>query len=255
MGIDRLGIKLFLDGASLDDMRRAVATSPWIRGFTTNPSLMRQAGVEDYAAFARKAVDLVGARPISFEVFSDTFEEMEREARAIREWGDTIYVKIPVTDTRGTSTAPLIRRLSRDGIPVNVTAILTLSQVETVAEALAVETPAVVSVFAGRIADTGVDPAPVMSAAVAVLAARPKAELLWASSRELLNIFQAAGAGCHIITLAQGLLAKLNLIGKDLEAYSIETVKTFHADAMAAGYSIPSAEATGSIRPRPKKSP
>ena len=243
MGIDQLSIKLFLDGASLDDMRRVVRTSPWIRGFTTNPSLMRQAGVKDYAAFAKEAVAVVGDRPISFEVFSDSPADMEREARAIHGWAASIYVKIPITNTQGISMAPLIRRLSQDGIPVNVTAILTLDQVKTVADALAGATPAVVSVFAGRIADTSVDPMPVMTAAVAALRARPKAELLWASSRELLNIFQADAVGCHIITLAASLVSKMSLVGKDLAAYSLETVKTFHDDARAAGYSIVSGDA------------
>lgn len=232
-----LTIKLFLDGADLDSMRRA-ARDPLIEGFTTNPSLMRNAGVADYAGFAREALSLIGDKAISFEVFADDFATMAREARVIASWGSNVYVKIPVTNTEGRSSAGLIRELSRDGIRLNVTAILTLDQVREVAAALAPETPSVVSVFAGRIADTGLDPMPVMREAAALLAGRPRAELLWASSRELLNVIQAEACGCHIITATADILAKLPMIGKDLGRYSLETVQAFHRDALAAGYRL-----------------
>lgn len=235
--VSDLRIKLFQDGADLAAIREAVR-NPLIAGFTTNPSLMRKAGVADYAAFARLVIEAVGKLPVSFEVFSDEFEDMEREARIIRAWGGNTYVKIPVTNTRGVSAAPLIRRLSAEGIALNVTAILTLEQVRVVADALAADTPSVVSVFAGRIADTGVDPMPLMREAVQMLRSRPKAELLWASPRELLNLFQADEVGCHIITATKDVLAKLLLVGKDLTQYSLETVRMFFDDASAAGYRL-----------------
>jgi transaldolase len=233
-----LRIKLFQDGADLAAIQEAVATDHLIKGFTTNPSLMRKAGVTDYAAFARQAIEIVGNLPISFEVFSDDFDAMEREARIIHKWGGNTYVKIPVTNTRGVSAAPLIHKLSAEGIPLNVTAILSLEQVRTVADALARGAPSIISVFAGRIADTGIDPTPLMREAVHVLADRPKAELLWASPRELLNVFQAEDVGCHIITATRDVLAKLPLVGKDLTSYSLETVKMFFDDAHAAGYHL-----------------
>lgn len=236
--VDSLKIKLFLDGAELPAMREAVASNPLIKGFTTNPTLMRKAGVSDFAAFAKEAIAVVGDRSISFEVFSDDFETMEREARAIHTWGGNTYVKIPVTNTKGTSSAPLIRKLSAEGIPLNITAILTAGQVRDVAAALDPKTPSIVSVFAGRVADTGVDPMPIMRECVWILGDRPKAELLWASPRELLNIFQAEDVGCHIITATKDVLAKLSLVGKDLKQYSLETVHMFHRDAHAAGYRL-----------------
>lgn len=232
-----LKIKLFLDGADEEIIGRMIG-NPLIRGFTTNPTLMRKAGVLDYAAFARRMASLVGDRPISFEVFSDDFTAMEREARIIASFGPNVYVKIPVTNTEGTSSANLIRKLSREGIPLNVTAILTLDQVEEVAEALAQGTPAIVSVFAGRIADTGIDPVPVMAEGVRILQRRPEAELLWASPRELLNIFQANDCGCQIITATADVLGKLSLVGKDLKEYSLETVQMFYKDAAAVGYRL-----------------
>jgi transaldolase len=232
-----LRIKIFADGADLDAMLR-LAADPRIRGFTTNPTLMRKAGIADYEAFGRRVLAAIPDRPVSLEVFADDFPTMERQARAIAGWGANAYVKIPVTDTAGPSAAPLIERLSADGIALNVTALLTLDQIRATAAALAPAAPAVVSVFAGRIADTGVDPVPMMEEALRILGERPRAELLWASPRELLNIVQADAIGCHIVTVTGDLLAKLELLGKDLAAYSRETVEMFRRDALAAGYSI-----------------
>ena len=235
---DDLRIKLFMDGAEVEGMRSAVATMPHIKGFTTNPTLMRKAGITDYSAFAKQVLAVVKGMPISFEVFSDDFAEMEREGRIIHSWGPNASVKIPVTNTEGQSAAPLIRRLSSEGVPLNVTAILTLDQVREVAEALHPETASIVSVFAGRIADAGVDPVPVMREAAEVLKSRPRAELLWASPREVLNVLQAEETGCHIITATSDILAKLPLLGKDLAEYSLDTVKMFWNDAKTAGYKI-----------------
>lgn len=235
--IEDLRIKLFADGADKAGMIE-MARLPYVRGFTTNPTLMRKAGVVDYKAFAREVLQAIPDRPISFEVFSDEFEEMDRQARQIAGWGPNVYVKIPVTNTRREPAYGLIRRLSAAGIKLNVTAILTLEQVREVAAALAGETPSVVSVFAGRIADTGRDPVPLMAAAVDLLRPHPREELLWASPRELLNVFQADAVGCHIITATNDVLKKLTLVGKDLAAYSLDTVKMFHDDAKQAGYSL-----------------
>lgn len=232
-----LRIKVFADGADLDAMLR-LAADPRIKGFTTNPTLMRKAGVADYEAFARRVLDAIPDRPVSLEVFADDFPTMERQARAIASWGPNVYVKIPITDTSGNSAAPLVEHLSAGGIAVNVTAVLMLDQVRACAQVLAPATPAIVSVFAGRIADTGVDPVPVMAEALKILAARPRAELLWASPRELLNIVQADAIGCPIVTVTSDLLAKLPLIGRDLAVYSRETVEMFRRDALAAGYTI-----------------
>lgn len=235
--IDSLRVKLFSDGADLAGIL-TMYRNPWIKGFTTNPTLMRKAGILDYEAFARNLLRAVPDRPVSFEVFAGDEDSMEAQARAIACWGPNVNVKIPVTDQNGVFMGPLIQRLSRSGVVVNVTAILTLHQVERVAAALHPSTPAIVSVFAGRIADTGVDPVPIMKQARLLLNLRPRAELLWASPRELLNIFQADGAGCHIITVPPEILAKLGLIGKDLANYSLETVTMFHRDAHAAAYHI-----------------
>jgi transaldolase len=235
--IESWRIKIFADGANIDDMLR-LSANPLIKGFTTNPTLMRKAGVPNYEVFARQALAAIPNRPISFEVFADDFSAMEAQAYAIAGWGSNVNVKIPVTDTRGRSAAPLIARLSAAGIVLNITAILTLDQVRAVGEALDPKTPAIVSVFAGRIADTGIDPVPLMTGALDVLRQRPKAELLWASPRELLNIVQAEAIGCQIITVTSDLLAKLEFIGKDLNAYSRETVEMFYRDAQAAGYTI-----------------
>ncbi|OAI53264.1 transaldolase [Planctomycetaceae bacterium SCGC AG-212-F19] len=233
-----LSVKIFADGADLGVIAD-LARRPYIAGFTTNPTLMRKAGVTDYRAFAVQALKIVRELPISFEVFADEFDAMERQALAIASWAQNVYVKIPVTNTRAESSVPLIRRLSNAGIPVNVTALLTLDQVRDVAAALCPATPSYVSVFAGRIADTGRDPLPVMTRGLELLAGLPKAELIWASPRELLNVIQANDIGCHIITATPDILAKLALIGNDLDNYSLDTVRMFYHDACAAGYSIP----------------
>jgi transaldolase len=235
--LDRLGIKVFADGADLAGIV-SLAANPLIKGFTTNPTLMRQAGVADYETFAHQAIPLVGDRPISFEVFSDEFEEMERQALRIAAWGANVNVKIPVTNTAGESSAKLVRRLSADGVQLNVTALMSLGQVRTVAEALEGGPPAIVSVFAGRVADTGRDPVPLMAAALELVRPYPNIELLWASPRELLNIVQANAIGCHIITVTHDLLKKLPSLDRDLDDFSLDTVKMFHRDAEAAGYQL-----------------
>ncbi len=235
--LKNLKVKIFADGADIASMVEAAA-NPLIKGFTTNPTLMRQAGVSDYRAFAQKALDAIPDRPISFEVFADDFATMELQAREIASWGDNVYVKIPVTNTAGKSAGPLIAALARSGIKLNITAIMTLDQVKEVGAALSEHVPAVVSVFAGRVADTGRDPVPHMKAALRLLSSRPNAELLWASPRELLNLFQADDVGCHIITMTPDLLKKLSLVDKDLGEYSLETVAMFRRDALAAGFSI-----------------
>jgi transaldolase len=232
-----LRTKIFADGADLEGMR-TLAADPRIAGFTTNPTLMRKAGIADYAAFSRSVLDIVGDRPISFEVFADDEPEMERQARAIAAWGPNVYVKIPVTNTAGVSTAPLVRRLTADGVRLNVTALMTVAQVRETTAALAGGAPAYISVFAGRVADTGRDPVPIMRASLAAMAAQPQLELIWASPRELLNIFQADEIGCHIITVTNDILAKLGTVGKGLDEYSLDTVKMFHRDAAASGYTI-----------------
>jgi transaldolase len=232
-----LRIKVFADGADLASMLR-LAGDPHIRGFTTNPTLMRKAGVNDYERFAREVLAEIDDRPISFEVFSDDFEEMERQALRIASWGSNVYVKIPVTTTRGESSAKLIRRLASDGIPLNVTALMTLAQVRAVSECLEGGAEAIVSVFAGRIADTGRDPVPVMAAALELVRPFSNVELLWASPREVLNVLQADAVGCHIITATPDLLAKLPGIGKDLAVFSLETVQMFFDDALHAGFRI-----------------
>jgi transaldolase len=235
--IANLRVKIFADGADKAGILEMYAL-PYIRGFTTNPTLMQKAGLTDYRGFARDILASVPDRPISFEVFADEFDEMERQAREIATWGPNVYVKIPVTNTRREPADDLVRRLSHDGVKVNVTAILTLDQVRDVAEALRGGAPACVSVFAGRIADTGRDPVPLMTEALAMLRAAPAAELIWASPRELLNIFQADAIGCHIITVTNDVLRKLPLVGKDLGDYSLETVQMFHRDGQQAGFSL-----------------
>ena len=235
--IEKLKVKLFADGADLGGIKE-MAANPLIAGFTTNPTLMKKAGVADYKVFAHQVLGVVGGRPISFEVFADDFAEMEKQALEIASWGKNVNVKVPVTNTRGEFCGPLVERLSRAGVQLNVTAVMTLDQVKRVTDKLAADTPAIVSVFAGRIADTGRDPVPLMAEAVKILKSRPKAELIWASPRELLNVFQADAVGCHIITATNDILKKLSLVGKDLDAYSLETVEMFYKDASAAGYSI-----------------
>ena len=235
--VKELRTKIFADGAELAGMLE-LYRQPYIKGFTTNPTLMRKAGISDYCRFARQALDAIPDRPISFEVFSDEFADMERQARDIATWGEHVYVKIPVTNTRREPAFDLIYRLAHAGVKVNVTAITTLAQVRSVVAALRGGAPSNVSVFAGRIADTGRDPVPLMQEAVEILHAEPKAELIWASPRELLNVFQADAIGCHIITITHDILKKLPLVGKDLDEYSLETVKMFYDDARAAGYSL-----------------
>jgi len=235
--IHNLNIRIFADGADYDGMIEMYA-DPLIKGFTTNPTLMRKAGVTDYPAFARKVLSAIPDRPVSFELLADDFDEMERQAREIATWGENVYVKIPVTNTHGQSSAPVIKRLSRDGVRVNVTAILTIEQVKEVAACLEITCPSFVSVFAGRIADTGRDPVPVMAAAVRLLESSPRAQLIWASPRELLNIYHAEEVGCHVITVTNDILKKLTLIGKDLNQYSLETVRMFYDDAQRAGFTL-----------------
>jgi len=232
-----LNVKIFADGAVKAEMLE-MYRNPLIQGFTTNPTLMCKAGVCDYRAFALDILRDIPDRPISFEVFSDEFEEMERQALLIQEWGDNVNVKIPVTNTRGQSSIPLIEALSRQGVKLNITAILTLTQVMEVSRALAGGPPSFISVFAGRIADTGRDPLPIMAAAVELLRPHPQQELIWASPRELLNVIQAGAVGCHIITATVDILKKLDLIGKDLAEYSLETVQMFRNDALKAGFQL-----------------
>ena len=232
-----LKVKLFADGADKATML-ALYRDPRIQGFTTNPTLMRKAGISDYGAFARDILSEIRDRPISLEVFADEFDEMERQAREIASWGDNVYVKIPVTNTRREPALDLICRLAHAGVKLNVTALLTLRQVRDVTSALAGGAPSCVSVFAGRIADTGRDPVPLMAAAVEMVSIHPGMELIWASPRELLNIFQADSIGCHIITATSDILQKLSLVGKDLADYSLDTVKMFYSDAVKSGFAI-----------------
>lgn len=232
-----ISIKIFADGASIQDMID-VYRKGLVKGFTTNPTLMQKAGICNYEEFAREVLRAIQDLPISFEVFADVFREMERQARKISHWGRNVFVKIPITNTRGESSVPLIGRLSRDGIKVNVTAILTLDQVESVSDVFPKETAGIVSIFAGRIADTGRDPMPIMREAVQILKYHPNVEVLWASSREILNIFQAELCGCHIITVTNDILGKLSLVGKDLTERSLETVRMFYADASRAGFRL-----------------
>jgi transaldolase len=232
-----LSVKLFADGADLDGIL-SLAEDPRIAGFTTNPTLMWKAGLIDYADFAQRLLERITTHPISFEVFADDAEEMRRQARLISSWGPNVYVKIPVTTTSGESMAPLVRELSEDGLQINVTALFTTAQVELITASLKDGAPSYVSVFAGRIADAGVEPTPIMSRALDILLDAPRAELIWASPREVLNIVQADQIGCHIITLTHELLAKLDLLGKDLEQFSLETVQMFRRDAITAGFEL-----------------
>jgi transaldolase len=235
--IEDLRVKLFADGADRAGMLEMYA-KPYIKGFTTNPTLMRRAGVTDYGAFARDILQAIQDRPISFEVFADEFDEMERQAHEIASWGKLVYVKIPVTNTRREPSYNLVRRLTRAGVKLNVTALLSLAQVRDVTECVAGGPPCLVSVFAGRIADTGRDPVPLMAAAVEILKLAPNVELVWASPRELLNIYQADAIGCHIITATADVLKKIPLIGQDLDDFSLDTVKMFYNDARQAGYKL-----------------
>jgi transaldolase len=211
---------------------------PYIKGLTTNPTLMRKAGIADYRAFARDILAAIVDKPVCFEVFADDFAEMERQAIEIAAWADNVYVKIPITNTRGESSAALVKRLADRRVKLNVTAIMTLAQVREIAAALNSATPSYVSVFAGRIADTGLDPQPLMLEAVRMLKVNANAQLVWASTREVLNIFQADAIGCHVITVTRDILSKLALVGYDLTEYSLDTVKMFHDDAQSAGFSL-----------------
>ncbi len=233
--VENFNVKIFADGADLQSMA-ALYAQPHIKGFTTNPTLMRKAGIVDYRGFAREVLAAIPDRPISFEVFSDDLSEMERQAREIATWGDNIYVKIPVTNTKSKPAFDLISRLSHAGVKVNVTAIMTLEQVAAVTGALAGGAPSNISVFAGRIADTGRDPLPIMKEALTIMRAAQAAELIWASPRELLNIIQADEIGCHIITVTPDILGKLSIVGKALDEFSLDTVKMFYNDARQAGF-------------------
>jgi len=236
--LDSIGTKIFADGADLDEILKR-ASDPRIRGFTTNPTLMWKAGLTDYADFAQRLLERITTHPISFEVFADDEAEIRRQATMIAGWGPNVYVKVPVTTTDGESLAPLVRELSEDGVQVNVTALMTTAQVEVVATALADGAPSCVSVFAGRIADTGVEPLPIMRRSMEILdATAPRAELIWASPREVLNLVQADSIGCHIITMTNDLLAKLHLLGTDLDRFSLDTVQMFRRDAVTAGFTL-----------------
>jgi len=235
--LGELKVKIFADGADLDGILE-LYRNPYITGFTTNPTLMRKSGILDYEKFSRQILEHISDRPISFEVFSDEFSEMEYQARKIASWGKNVYVKIPVTNTRRESSAELICRLAAEGIKLNVTALMTLEQVSVVSKALEGHAPSYISVFAGRIADTGFDPMPLMKEAVEIMSPYQNQELIWASPRELLNIFHADAIGCHVITVTYDILRKLMLVGKDLDEYSLDTVKMFYHDAQKAGYYI-----------------
>jgi transaldolase len=235
--LDQLSTRIFADGANLAGIL-TLAADPRIAGFTTNPTLMRKVGLTDYARFARELLAQVTEHPISFEVFADDAEEMRRQARAIAAWGANVYVKIPVTSTTGESMAPLVRQLSEEGVKVNVTALFTTAQVELITAAVADGAPSYISVFAGRIADAGVDPMPIMARSVEIMTSAPRSQLIWASPREILNLVQADEVGCHIITITHELLRKLDGLGKSLEQFSLETVRMFHDDALAAGFTL-----------------
>ncbi|HWI21783.1 MAG TPA: transaldolase [Baekduia sp.] len=235
--LNRLTTKIFADGADLDGILK-LSADPMIKGFTTNPTLMWKAGLTDYADFAQRLLEQIRDKPISFEVFADDPDEMRRQARKLAGWGPNVYVKIPITTTEGESTASLVRELSEDGVKVNVTALFTTAQVELITGAVQDGAPSCVSVFAGRIADAGVDPIPIMERSVEILSAAPQAELIWASPREVLNLVQCDQVGCHIITMTHDLLPKVKSLGKDLDQFSLETVQMFQRDATAAGFTL-----------------
>lgn len=232
-----ISTRIFADGADLDGIL-ALAEDPNIAGFTTNPTLMWKAGLTDYSDFAQRLLERITKHPISFEVFADDADEMRRQARLIASWGPNVYVKIPITTTSGESMAPLVRELSEDGVQINITAMFTTGQVELITAAVKDGAPSYQSVFAGRIADAGVDPVPIMARSVEIMKAAPQSELIWASPREILNIIQADQVGCHIITVTHDLLKKLPSLGKDLDQYSLETVQMFHRDAITAGFTL-----------------
>ena len=235
--VNELNVQIFADGADKAGMLEMYGKS-YIKGLTTNPTLMKKVGITDYRAFCKDILETVNDKPLSFEVFSDDFDEMERQALEIASWGENVYVKIPITNTKGETCYSLVKRLVAHQVKVNVTAIMTLEQVQNVVDVLDPEVPSYVSVFAGRVADTAVDPVPLMAEAVLILKSKPAAELIWASPRELLNIFQADAIGCHVITVTNDLLKKLSLVDYDLNEYSLDTVKMFYNDAVSAGFKI-----------------
>ena len=235
--VKELKVQIFADGADVKGMAE-MAKEPWISGFTTNPTLMRKVGISDYEKFAKDVLDTVRGLPISFEVFADDFPEMERQAKKIASWGKNVFVKLPITNTKGESALELAHRLAQAGVQLNVTALMTLEQVAQTAAALKGGPKNYISVFAGRIADTGRDPVPHMTAALALMEQSPTSELIWASPRELLNVFQADAIGCHVITVTNDILGKLKLVGKDLKGYSLETVEMFYRDGKAAGFTL-----------------
>ena len=235
--VEELKVKIYADGADKAGMLEMYA-KPFVKGLTTNPTLMKRAGITDYRAFCKDILTSINDKPLSFEVFSDDFAEMERQALEIASWGDNVYVKIPITNTKQETCYALVEKLANQKVKLNVTALMTLDQVRNVVAALDPNIPSYVSVFAGRIADTGYDPVPLMTTAVEILKVAPAAELIWASPRELLNIFQADEIGCHVITVTNDILKKLTLVGYDLNEYSLDTVKMFYADAVAAGFKL-----------------
>lgn len=235
--IEELKIKIFADGADKGGMLEMYEKS-FVKGLTTNPTLMKKAGILDYRAFCKDILNFIKDKPLSFEVFSDDFAEMERQALEIASWGDNVYVKIPITNTKQDTCYSLVKKLAGQGVKLNVTALMTLDQVRDVVSSLNPDIPSYVSVFAGRMADTGVDPVPMMARAVQMLKPAPAAELIWASPRELLNIFQADEIGCHVITVTNDILKKLSLVGYDLEQYSLDTVKMFYKDALDVGFKL-----------------
>lgn len=235
--VEELKVKIFADGADKAGMLE-MYEKPFVKGLTTNPTLMKKAGIADYRAFCKDILTSINDKPLSFEVFSDDFAEMERQALEIASWGDNVYVKIPITNTKQEACYGLVKKLAEQKVKLNVTALMTLDQVRNVVASLDPNIPSYVSVFAGRIADTGYDPVPLMTTAVELLKVAPAAELIWASPRELLNIFQADEIGCHVITVTNDILKKLSLVGYDLDEYSLDTVKMFYADAVAAGFKL-----------------
>lgn len=235
--LETLKVKIFADGADKTGMLEMYEKT-YIHGLTTNPTLMKKAGVTDYKGFCKDILSVINDKPLSFEVFSDDFSEMERQAHEIASWGENVYVKIPITNTKSESCYQLIKNLSDQNIKVNVTALMTIGQVKGVCDNLNSSVPSYISIFAGRIADTGVDPIPVMKEALSIMKSQPSSELIWASPRELLNVLQADQIGCHVITVTNDILRKLSLIDYDLESYSLDTVKMFHEDAVSAGYTL-----------------
>ena len=235
--VEQLKVKIFADGADKAGMLEMYA-KPFVKGLTTNPTLMKKAGITDYRAFCKEILTSIKDKPLSFEVFSDDFSEMERQAMEFASWGDNVYVKIPVTNTKQEACYALVKKLAAQKVKLNVTALMTLDQVRDVVASLDPNVPSYVSVFAGRVADTGFDPVPMMTKSVEILKAAPASELIWASPRELLNIFQADEIGCHVITVTNDILKKLSLVGYDLDEYSLDTVKMFYKDAVEAGFKL-----------------